>query len=174
MPFRLFSLCASGALALTLTASSQAPAAAPSGAHGMCNDGTYSMAASKSGACRGHQGVKTWFTASTAAPPSPAPAAASPAPTTASLRPVPSPASASPAPVPAPAPVSRPAPASAAAPRAQAAGGGNGQVWVNTSTKVYHCQGDRSYGTTKAGQYMSEADAAAKGARPAYGKTCSK
>ena len=62
---------------------------------------------------------------------------------------------------------------SSAATRPQAPGGGPGMVWLNTSTKVYHCQGSRYYGTTKAGAYMSESDAKAKGAHADAGKGCS-
>ncbi len=41
-----------------------------------------------------------------------------------------------------------------------------GMVWVNTGTKVYHT-GGRYYGTTKHGQFMSEADAQKAGYKAA-------
>ncbi len=135
---------------------SQAPAGAPAGATGICKDGTYSTAPSKSGACSGHKGVQTWY--------------AAPAAKTSAAKPA-----AAPAPVPAakvtPAPATAPVP-SAATSTAPKPGGGAGKVWVNTASNVYHCPGTKYYGTTKAGAYMSEADAKAKGARPDAGKPC--
>jgi hypothetical protein len=42
-----------------------------------------------------------------------------------------------------------------------------GMVWVNTNTKVYHKEGDRFYGKTKQGKYMTEQDAIQAGYRAA-------
>ena len=211
------------AVSLTMLAAvaAQGQATAPAGATGMCKDSTYTTNATKSGACSGHRGVKTWFAAAAAAPAATkaaAPAMARPAtpvapPATAATKaaapamtrpatPVappataaapaatrpaapaatppaarattPPPAAASPAPAAAPAPKAAAAPAArtTAAPRAAAPGGGPGLVWVNASSKTYHCSGSRYYGTTKAGSYMSEADAKAAGNHADHGKAC--
>lgn len=42
-----------------------------------------------------------------------------------------------------------------------------GMVWVNTETKVFHKEGDRWYGKTKHGKWMTEDDAVKAGYRPA-------
>jgi hypothetical protein len=138
------------------------PATAPAGSTGLCKDGTYSSGPTKKGACKGHKGVKEWYgapaaAAAPAAPATPAKAAAAPAAASASA----TPAAASPS-------TSK----ASKAPEAAAPGGGTGKVWVNKSTKVYHCPGDRWYGKTKEGEYVSEAEAVAQGAKPDHGKAC--
>jgi hypothetical protein len=151
---------------LTAVAShAAAPAAAPAGSTGLCKDGSYYDGAEKKGACRGHKGVQDWWGAAAAAPA----VAAKPA---------------APAPAAPPAPVAPVAAAPAAKPAAAgkvptqpsaitaAAGGGPGKVWVNESSKVYHCSGDKWYGKTKQGEYMTEADAKSKGFKGDHGKVC--
>ena len=128
----------------------QAPAGAPAGATGLCNDGTYYTGPTKKGACRGHKGVKDWYGAET---PAKTPAAAA-------------------APTPAAAPAPAPAAKATANKAAPAPGGGAGQVWLNTASNVYHCPGTKWYGKTKAGEYMTEAEAKAKGAHADHGKVC--
>ena len=138
----------------------------PADATGLCNDGTYYTGATKRGACRGHQGVKEWYgSASNAAKPSATAEAPTSAPT-----PKPSPSSSAGAP---PA-ETQPAPLSKSETRTTtpAPGGGANKVWLNTTSNVYHCPGSRFYGTTKAGAYMTEAEAKAKGGRPDHGKPC--
>jgi hypothetical protein len=74
------------------------------------------------------------------------------------------------APTPAPAPASPPAaaaPAKTAAPAAAQQPPVKGMVWVNLDTKVFHREGDRYYGTTKNGKFMTEADAVKAGYREA-------
>jgi len=154
-------------------AAANAPATAstgkPADATGLCNDGSYTNADSKKGACRGHKGVKEWYAAtSPAAAPMPAPKPSAPAPATKASTSVP-------APMPAPgvAPAStRATPTAAPETRTGSAGGGAGKVWLNSETKVYHCPNDRYYGKTKQGEYLSEADAIAKGAHGSHGKGC--
>lgn len=63
-------------------------------------------------------------------------------------------------------------PKASASAMAEAAGGGEGKVWVNMKSKTYHCQGTEHYGKTKAGEYMTEVDAKAKGAHANHGKAC--
>jgi len=203
----------------------KAPASAPAGSTGLCKDGSYSSASSKSGACSGHGGVKKWYGAaaatSAAAEPAPAkskaekpakpakaePRASSPATESAAatgmckdgtttsagsksgacsghggVKDWYAGAAAATAPVASPAAATRAAPATRAAapaparqssaPVATAPGGGNGQVWVNTDSKVYHCQGDQWYGKTKSGSYMSESSAIAQGYHADHGKAC--
>jgi hypothetical protein len=120
-------------------------------------------------------GGKTWpefLSACRTAHESAPAAAAAPA-----AAPAPAPAAAAPAAAPAPM-AAKPV---AAKPMAKATARGAGEfpaaaeakghcpsdtvVWVNTKTKVFHYSGHPSYGNTKKGAYMCEADATAAGDR---------
>jgi hypothetical protein len=46
------------------------------------------------------------------------------------------------------------------------------RVWLNLSSKVYHCPGSATYGTTARGAYMPESAAVRAGGRPAGGRPC--
>ncbi len=159
-PAKSSSMSSAPAAAKAASPAMAAAGPAPSGSTGQCKDGTYTTAESKKGACAGHGGVKDWYGSTTAAKASAAPAA-----------PAAAKAPASPAAAAAPASAAKTSTAPRAA--APAAGGGPGQVWVNTNTKVYHCPGDKYYGKTKAGEYMTESAAKAAGNHADHNKACS-
>jgi hypothetical protein len=139
MPRYLLPIITAVGLVLSLAAHAQTPAVTAT-----CNDGSSFSGATRSGACRGHGGVKTWDTAAPSTTP-PATGAAAAAATQSKAAPEQT--------------TNRGAP-------------GAGQVWVNTTSQVYHCPGDRWYGKTKAGEYMSEAQAKSGGFRPDHNKAC--
>ncbi|GAC1538099.1 MAG: DUF3761 domain-containing protein [Ramlibacter sp.] len=165
------------------------PTDAPAGTTVQCKDGSFESPESRSGACSGHKGIKTWFgkgvdkSADKSSDKSMGKATdktSTKSPDKGSDK-----ASASPSAVQTQSSEVRKtevgtstgtaskAPATQDASKTTAAAGGAaGKVWVNEDSKVYHCMGDRYYGKTKKGEYMSEREAAAKGARPANKKTC--
>jgi hypothetical protein len=154
-------------------ASTAATSTSSTGAHtAMCKDGTYYDGASHKGACRGHKGVKEWMDTKPAATTTPTAPAAAPAPAP-KATPAPAPTAAAPAAAPKAATTEHAMPQKASD-IAQKPGGGPGLVWVNSESKVYHCQGDEWYGKTKQGSYMSEASAKAEGDHAAHGKECGK
>lgn len=177
-------------LASPLLQAQAPPATKPADATGLCKDGSYSTAASKSGACQGHHGVKEWYTAVVVPAPQPSPAQG-----TTDVQNAPASVPNTPTAAPSPTTQVRTQSAAAAANAGQsnsdapletqsikkgpsstsataiAPGGGPGMVWVNTKSKAYHCSGTKYYGKTKAGSYMTEADAKAAGN---HGKPCTK
>jgi hypothetical protein len=159
-----------------VAASLSAQSAPPAGATGLCKDGTYTTAASKSGACRGHQGIKQWLAPAAPAASASSAKAATPAKSATPATPAASAAATAPA---ATAPAAPATPAAKTAPHhttiaTAAPGGGPGMVWLNTESNIYHCSGSQFYGKTKQGSYMSEADAKAKGAHADHNHQCSK
>jgi hypothetical protein len=56
--------------------------------------------------------------------------------------------------------------------RGSAADSSTVRVWLNLSSRVYHCPGTRYYGRTARGEYMTEAEARRRGARPSGGNPC--
>jgi hypothetical protein len=154
----------------TLTCGAQAPA----GSTGLCKDGTYTTAAKKHGSCDAHGGVKAWFGTPIpqAAQPSPAVSAAAPqrSPVAATETATPSQTAA----VPQASQASTPTPSSGVSSTQAQTSADSVKVWVNLSSKVYHCPSSEWYGKTTSGKYMSQAEAIAMGARPAYSKPCSR
>jgi hypothetical protein len=55
-----------------------------------------------------------------------------------------------------------------------APGGGAGKVWINIKTRVYSCEGSRSYGKSRKGEYMNEVDTKVMGYNGKKGQASSK
>ncbi len=163
MKFSLASLALVMGLIATSEVFAETPETAPAGSTGLCKDGSYTTNDTKKGACAGHKGVKDWYGSS------PVPATTN----TSAMAPVPA-VAASPTPAAASA-KTMPATAKTAAATSStpATGGGPGQVWVNSSSKTYHCPGTKYYGKTKQGEYMTEPAAKAAGNHADHGKSCS-
>ncbi|HEY6926526.1 MAG TPA: hypothetical protein VI653_23785 [Steroidobacteraceae bacterium] len=157
--------CLSLARGLLICAALLAPPAVSGGADTgtpvVCKDGTTSPHGGR-GACSRDGGIDK--AATKAAPGNPTESPASPA---AGGEAAPAPGSSASTHPPS-TQTHAPAPSQSAAP-----GGGPDKVWVNTASKVYHCPADRWYGKTKQGEYMTEAEAKAKGNRPDHNKPCS-
>ena len=147
-----------------MPATTPVAASAPMAATATCKDGSSYSGTSKRGACSGHGGVKNWGGSNAPMPATPAPMAATRLPAAAPMATTSAPMSAS---------TPKPAHQPTAMPTQAAAGAAPGSVWVNTSSKVYHCSNDKWYGKTKQGAYMSEFEARSKGFRAEHGKSCS-
>lgn len=53
-----------------------------------------------------------------------------------------------------------------------AADGSTIRVWINTTSRIYHCPGTQYHGRTARGEFVTEAEARRRGARPAGGRPC--
>ncbi|HEX3530980.1 MAG TPA: helix-hairpin-helix domain-containing protein [Thermoanaerobaculia bacterium] len=94
--------------------------------------------------------------------------AAAPAPVTPKPAAAPAPAApAAPAAAPAAKPAAAPKPAAPASTMTPQTPPSPGMVWVNLETKVFHREGDKWYGATKKGKFMTEEDAVKAGYREA-------
>lgn len=134
---------ASASAPLAKAAAATPPPPAAAVVSGVCKDGSPFSADKLSGACRGHGGVDKKASAGAKGAATPAAASTAPAKAKADVA------------------------STTAAP-----GGGPDKVWANDSTKAYHCAGDKFYGKTKHGEYLTEADAKAKGFHGSHGKSC--
>jgi len=161
MKYPFLSLWLFASLTVSTAALAQMPASPPAGSTGVCKDGTFTSNATRKGACAGHRGVQTWLGAA-----SPNDTAKN-SPTAATTAVVPAAATGAAA---AGAVSGKASAGTSTQPQAQ--GGGPGQVWVNTSSKVYHCIGSKYYGKTKHGEYMTQAAAKAAGNHADHGKEC--
>jgi hypothetical protein len=185
MTIRNYASFVCGTLAAVALLGSSANAFADTSTQVTCKDGSTSPHGGR-GACSGHGGIDKAATAAAAggtasgggaaSSPGGTSSSGSSGSTSSSSASTGSATPAAPAPA-APATHAPTAPATTAkaSPASQAAapGGGPGMVWVNSASKVYHCPSDRWYGKTKAGEYMTEADAKAKGNRADHNKPCS-
>lgn len=156
------------------------PADAPAGTTAICKDGSYYFGQSKNDACKAHGGPKAWYTVPASGDAARAPSSPNPV---LAARSVADAANAPPNVSTGPSRASveaANASAQAAHPPANvpeyqdpAPGGRKGLVWVSDGRKVYRCEGDKLYGRTQPGKYMSEQDAKSKGLPSESGKACS-
>jgi hypothetical protein len=167
IPMKLVSMTTAFALATAGVASAQTPAGAPAGATAQCKDGTWSTEQNRDAACSGHDGVRTWYGPSDSPSRTPAPAMMPP--------------QTFPKPTPQQMPNAQtPTTGTQTGSRPTLPGGvsrksgGAARVWVDRSARTYVCEGERGYGTSSGGTYMSESEAVSAGNQPANGANCSR